>query len=58
MELSLLFERTTYSVQVCVRILRHIIVEDNVDSLNVHTTTKQVGGHQNPLLKVLELLVP
>merc|ERR1719336_2444938 len=46
------------SVQVCVCVLRHIVVEDDVNALNVHSTAKQVGGDQNPLLEVLELLVP
>ena len=45
-------------MQVSVSVLRHVVVEDNVDALNVHATTKQVGGDQNPLLEVLELLVP
>ena len=28
------------SVQVCVSVLRHVVVEDNVDSLNVHATAE------------------
>ena len=47
-----------HSVQVGVGILGHVVVEDDVDSLDVHATTKQVGGHQDPLLEVLELLIP
>ena len=46
------------SVKVGVRVLRHVIVEHDVDPLYVHATTKQVGGHQDPLLEVLELLIP
>ena len=45
-------------MQVCVSVLRHVVVEHNVDSLNVHATAEQVGGNQNSLLEVLELLVP
>merc|ERR1719361_1316118 len=46
------------SVQVSVSVLWHVVVEDDVDALDVHSTPKQVGGDQNPLLEVLELLVP
>ena len=45
------------SVQICVCVLRHVVVEDNVDALNVHATAEQVGGDENPLLEILELLV-
>ena len=31
----------------------HVIVEDNVDSLNIHTTAKQVGCDQDSFLEVL-----
>lgn len=44
-------------MQVGVRALRHVVVEDNVHSLNVHASTKQICGHQDALLKVLEGLV-
>ena len=46
------------SVEVSVGILGHVVVEYNVDTFNVHTTAKQVGGHQDTLLEILELLVP
>merc|ERR1719264_2520225 len=46
------------SVQVCVSVLRHVVVEHNVDSLNIHATAEQVGGNKNSLLEVLELLIP
>jgi hypothetical protein len=36
-------------MQVGVGVFGHVIVEDNVDSLNVHTTTKQIGGNQYSL---------
>ena len=49
---------TTYAVEVGVGVLRHVVVEDNVDALNVHPATKEVGCHQDSLLKVLERLVP
>ena len=46
------------SVQVSVCVLRHVVVEDDVDSLDVHPAAEQVGGDQDPLLEILELLVP
>lgn len=46
-----------YPVEIGVGVIRHVIVEDNVYPLNVHTTAKQVGGHQDTLLEILELLV-
>ena len=47
----------TYSVKVHVTVFRHVVVEDNVNSLNVHTTTKQISCNENSLLEVLELLI-
>merc|ERR1712203_775251 len=46
------------SVQVSVSVLWHVVVEDDVDALDIHATAKQVGGNQDSLLEVLELLVP
>ena len=48
---------STYPVQVGVRVFRHVVVEDNIHPLNVHASSKQVGGDQDALLEVLELLV-
>ena len=50
-------KNNTHSVKVCVGIFGHVIVEDNVDTLDVHATAEQVGGHKDSLLEVLELLV-
>ena len=36
-------------MQVGVGVLGHVVVEDNVDSLNVHTTAKQIRGNQYSL---------
>lgn len=44
-------------VQVGVRVFRHIIVKNYVDPLNVHPSSKQVCGHKDSLLEVLELLI-
>lgn len=37
------------AMQVRIGILRHIIVENNVHTLDIHTTTEQVSGNQNTL---------
>ena len=37
------------AMQVRIGIFRHIIVENNVHTLDIHTTTEQVGGNQNTL---------
>ena len=50
-------EERTYSVQVCVGVLRHVIVKDNVDSLNVHASAKQIRGNQYPFTEALERLI-
>lgn len=44
-------------MKVSVRVFWHVIIEGNVDSLNVHPSSKQVGSHQDSPLEVLELLV-
>lgn len=47
-----------HSVKVRVRVLWHVVVEHNVDSLDVHASAKQVGRNKDPSLEVLKLLVP
>ena len=37
--------------------LRHVVVDDNVDALNVDTSSNQVSSDKNALLALLELLV-
>jgi len=48
---------TSNSVKVGVGILGHVVIEDNVNSLDIHTTAEQVGSNQDTLLEVLELLI-
>ena len=36
-------------MQVGVCVLGHVVVEDNVDTLDIHATTEQVGGNQDSL---------
>lgn len=48
---------SSHPVQVGVGIFWHVVVEDDIDSLDVHPSAKEVGGHQDPPLEVLELLI-
>ena len=41
-------------MEVSVRAVRHVIVNDDVDSFNVNTSAEDVSGHHNSLLEVLE----
>ena len=47
---------TSDTVQVRAGISRQIVVDSQVDTLNVDTTTEDVGGDADSLLKSLELL--
>lgn len=53
-----------HPVQVCVGTiamplvcLRHVIIDDDVDALNVDATAHKISGHQDALLPLLERLV-
>lgn len=48
---------TTHAVQVRVGITGHVVVDGQVDTLNVDTTSEDVGGNADALVEVLELLV-
>jgi hypothetical protein len=48
---------TTNSVQVRISIAWEIIVDSQVDTLDINTTAKDIGGYTNPLIKLLKLLV-
>lgn len=48
---------TAHSVQIGVGTVRHIVVDDNVDSFNIDTTAKDISGNHDTLLKILERLV-
>jgi hypothetical protein len=43
-----------HTVQVAVGIPRAVIVDHNVDTLNIDTTTKDIGGYENTLLEGFE----
>ena len=44
-------------MEVGVRALGHVVVDDNVDSLDVHSSAKEVSGHHDTLVEALEGLV-
>lgn len=48
---------TTDTVQVGVGIARHIIVDSQVDTFNIDTTTEDISGNADALVELLELLV-
>lgn len=41
-------------MQIRVRVVWHVVVDNNVDALNVHTTTKHIRGHEDAALEALE----
>ena len=56
--------RRAHSVQVCVSTIAmslislwHVVVDDDVDTLNVNASPNQISGHQDALLALLECLV-
>ena len=48
---------TTDAVKVRIGLVGHVVVDGDVDTLNINTTTKNVSGHTDTSLEVLELLV-
>ena len=44
-------------MKVSITVLRHIIVKDNVDSFDIHSTTKQVSSNKNTLAEIFESLI-
>ena len=44
-------------VKVGVGVLRHVVIEHDVHTLNVHSSAEQVGRYQDTLLEILELLI-
>ena len=44
-------------MKVHIGVLGHVVVEHDVDPLDVHSSSEQIGGDEDTLLEVLELLV-
>lgn len=49
--------QNTHPVQIGVWVFWHVVVKDNVDSLNVHSSAKEISGYQDPPLEILKLLI-
>lgn len=47
----------SHSVQIRVRVLRHVVVEDDVHSFDVHASSEQVSRDEDALVEVFELLI-
>src|ERR1700730_7779817 len=45
---------TTNTMKVSISAIRHIVVDNNVDTFNINTTSKDISGNHDSLLKVLE----
>lgn len=48
---------SAHSVEISVVILRHVVVNDDVDTFNIDASTQDVSGHHDAELEVLEFLV-
>jgi hypothetical protein len=48
----------TYPMQISISRVRHVIINDNVDTFNVNASSNKVGGHQNSLVSLLKTFVP
>lgn len=44
-------------MQIRIGVLGHVVIDDDVDTLDVNTPPHKVGGHQDALKAVLEVLV-
>ena len=40
-------------MQILITFIREVIVDDDVDTLNVNSTTKEISGDKNSLLEIL-----
>ena len=45
-------------MKVLISALGHVVVDDDVHTLEVDATAEDVGGHQDTALVLLELVVP
>ena len=45
-------------MEVSVGAIRHVIVNDNIDSFNVNSSSEDVSGNHDSFLEVLENSVP
>ncbi len=43
-------------MEVRVRVVGHVVVDDDIHTLNVDTTAKEVRGHKDARVELLEIL--
>lgn len=44
-------------MQVSVRVLRHVVVEDYINSFYIHASAKYISGHKDSPLEIFKLLI-
>jgi len=53
----LVSKKATYSVEVGIGVLGHVVVDDDIHSFNINTSSKEVGSDHDTRVEFLELLV-
>jgi hypothetical protein len=49
---------TTDTMKIRVGISRQVVVDSQVDTFDINTTTKDIGGNADTLVELLEFFVP
>ncbi len=44
-------------MEVAVRIHRHVVIDDDIDALDIHSATKNISGDEDSAFETLELIV-
>ena len=47
----------TYSMEIRIGIFRHIVIEDDVHTFNIHSTSEEIRSDENTCLKFFEFFV-
>ena len=48
---------TTDAMQIGIGILRNVVIDDDVNTLDIDTTAEEIGGNEDALAEILEHLV-
>lgn len=57
MEIKLSRNGPFYPVQISISRIWHVIIDNNVNTFNVNSSTNQICSHENPLMSFLKTLV-
>ena len=49
---------SSHSVQVRIRLSRHVKVEDHIDLFDIDSSSEDVSSNHDPVLELLEVIVP